>query len=142
MPTAAFNTFTNTKLVPAINANRAAIIEVKIGASKTLAAGTILGQVTATPGVYDAYANAGAGGLGVPLCVLQYAVTTDASGNITNWSGPFASVPADINVPAYEHGDFLCADIVGAPGLITSAITDGPMGKISQGTATTGIWSF
>lgn len=141
MPTAAFNTFTGKKLVPFINPHLSAVLEIKIAASKTLLAGTIMAEVTATPGVYDAYANGGAGGLAAPKGILMYDATTDASGNITNWSGPYASVPADINMPMYVAGVFLTTDIVGSPTIITTAMAEAlPMGKLIQGSATTGLY--
>lgn len=141
MPTAAFNTFTGKKLVPAINPAQSAVMEIKIGASKTLLNGTIMAEVTATPGIFDAYASGGAGGLGVPKGVLMYDVTTDGSGNITNLSGPFASVPADTNVPMYVKGVFFTTDIVGSPAIIGTAITDG-LGKLLQGSTTTGLYTL
>lgn len=137
MPTAATTTFTQSKVVPFINPNLAAVKDIKIGASKTLVAGTIMAQVTATPGVYDAYATGGAGGLGTPLGILMYDVTTDSNGVITSISGPFAVGQADMNVPMWYAGVFKCDDIHGDT--VAHAITDG-LGKIIEGDSLTGLW--
>lgn len=138
MPTAAIHTFSNAKLTSAINPGSADVKEIKIGASKTLVKGTIMAEVTATPGVYDAYANGGAGGLGAPKGLLMYDVTTDAAGLITNLSGPFAAISADINVPMYYRGVFKTGDITGD---IAEAINDG-MGKLLEGDVTAGLWEI
>lgn len=112
-------------------------MEIRVGASKTLVAGTIMAEVVATPGIYDAYAEGGAGGLDDPSCLLMYDVTTDSAGLITSISGPFAIGQADMNVPAYYRGVFQSADIHGDT--IAHAIADG-MGKLLQGDGTSGLW--
>lgn len=136
MPTTAVNTFNASKLVPFINPQNAMVKEIKIGASKTLAAGTIMAEVTTTPGVYDAYASGGAGGLGTPIGLLVNDVTTDSSGNITSINGMPVNVFPDINVPMYYKGVFNCADVKGDT--VAHMISSG-LGRLLEGDSLTGL---
>jgi hypothetical protein len=85
----------------------------------TYAAGTVLGEVTATPGTYKAYASGNSDGSQVPKVLLEYPCTVDASGNI---SQPGDVVTTRLDTPAYFAGTFKCSDIVGLDaGALTAA---------------------
>lgn len=111
MPTTAQNTYAFNRVDPFSNADdaMASLIREKFVASLTLAAGTIVGKVTAT-GLYKAYASGNADGSQIPVGVLQYAVTTDGSSNITNWN-EWGAQPT--TAPIYTQGEFLIADLTG-----------------------------
>jgi hypothetical protein len=84
MPTTAQHTWSaNTRLDPIFDAGRARVLNVALAASTTYARGTVLGEVTATPGTYKPYANANVDGSQTAKGVLAYACVTDASGNLT-----------------------------------------------------------
>ncbi len=107
------HTFTGQKLEPAINPDLARTITVKLAASLTLAAGTVLGRVTAT-NLWVAYATAAVDGSGVARAILQYPVATNASGH--HFIGGQAASehgPYELSVPAYDRGDFFVADLTG-----------------------------
>lgn len=119
---------------PLKNPDDANIDLVQLTASTVYPAGTVIAEVAATPGVYGPYATGGAGGLANPTHILQYSVTTDATGQIfmggaavSEWTQP---MPA---APAYRNGYFNCADII-APDTGWVA----KMGRLVQGTATAG----
>ena len=119
---------------PLKNPEDANIDLVQLNASVVYPAGTVIAEVTATPGVYGPYATGGAGGLANASLILQYSVATDASGNIfmgtgavSEWTQPMAAAPA------FRSGYFNCADII-APDTGWVA----KMGRLVQGTATAG----
>lgn len=98
----------------------------------TLLAGTILGEVTATPGVYGAYASGHADGTQNASHILRYTVTVDTSGNITGlneWGQAVTSVDA------WYVGDFRTQDLVG---LDANAVTK-LNGRLLEGSVTQGI---
>ncbi len=133
MPTTALNTYNaGLKLQPFMNPKEAQEIVVQLGNSLTLAAGTLLGEVTATPNVFRAYASGNVDGSQVPKVILSYPVTTDASGNI--------SIANEFGVtrkscPAYYKGTFATGDLVG---LDANAVT--VMGsRLAIGTTSSGV---
>lgn len=107
------DTFTGQKLEPYQNPQDARQIAIKIGASKTLAAGTVVARLAATE-LWDAYADGGAGGLEVARAILVYAVATDSGGKHF-LGGAAASENGESfpSVPAYISGDFLVGDLTG-----------------------------
>lgn len=107
------HTFTGKKLEPIMNPDQARTITVKIAASKTLTAGTVLGRIDAD-NTWQAYVDAAVDGSGVARALLQYDVMTDATGK--HFIGGQASSeqgPFELSVPAYDRGDFLVADLTG-----------------------------
>src|SRR5437660_782881 len=111
MPTAAISTWTpSNRLEPYVEPDQAPLINVALGNSLTLAKGTILGEVTATPGVYRAYAAGNVDGSQKAAVILSYTVTTDGSGNITiegEWGATRKAAPV------YIGGYFATADLTG-----------------------------
>ena len=78
--------------------------------------GTVLGEVTATPGTYKAYAAGSSDGSQIPKCLLIFPCITDATGLITygtvaGSAGELATVRK--NTPAYFSGPFRVNDLVG-----------------------------
>lgn len=128
MPTTATNTYSTDRLVPVYSPEEAKRIEVKLPASIAYAKGTILGEVTATPGTFKAYATAAGDGSGVAKLILEYACATDASGNITFGTtavgGPFGETR--LTAPAYYKGTFKTAELVqsGAGAIDADAVAD------------------
>lgn len=106
-------TFTAQKLEPYMNPEDAKTISIKLSASKTLAAGTVLGRKT-TGNTWEAYNDANSDGTEVAKAILQYAVATDASGNAffgTAASSEFGE--SSLTVPAYISGTFHLGDLTG-----------------------------
>lgn len=143
MPTSALYSFTQDVLVPVRNPHLAAEQAVKLKASTAFTKGTILGEIAATPGVYNTFDPNAADGTQQPKCILSYSVTTDSNGLPTLLGGVYP-LP-DNNVPAYTRGDFDCATIDTAMGdtgaLLTAAIAAANW-HLSAGTATAGIVSI
>jgi hypothetical protein len=132
MPTSATNTFSaNAKLQPYMDPENAREIEVQLGNSLTLAKGTILGEVTATPGVFKAYASGNVDGSQVAKVILSYGVTTDGSGNVTiaNDQGVTRKY-----APAYYSGTFATGDLTGL-----DATSLASLGHLVMGTTTSGV---
>lgn len=107
------HTFNETKLEPALHPEKALTISIKLAASLTLAAGTVLGRVT-TGNLWKAYSDAASDGTEVARAILQYAVATDADGKhyfggaATSEHGQY-----ELSVPAYVCGFFYDADLTG-----------------------------
>jgi hypothetical protein len=122
-------TFERNKLIALYHENKAQRMNVALGNSLTLAQGTVLGEVTATPGVYKAYASGNADGTQVAKCVLEYACTTDASGNIT-LDGEFGLTVKTVSAFLPNSGvAFSIADLTGLDATALTALG----GSIAQG---------
>jgi hypothetical protein len=111
MPTAAANTYAVQPITPFYRANGGLMITASFGASLTLAKGTLLGEITATPGEFKAYASGNVDGSQVPKAVLPWDITTDASKNITVGGGEFGLTSKTI--PVYGSGYFKTTELVG-----------------------------
>lgn len=135
MPTAPIATFGYGRVDPFREAEDAEIRNVNLKPSTVFAAGTIIGEITATPGTYGPYATGNVDGTQNPVGVLQYACATDAGGLIT-----FGSVAGQSEwgqtsraAPMYMSGYFRTEDLVG---LDAGAVTK--LGRLLQGTTTSG----
>lgn len=117
MPTTALFTFGVGILVPLKNPLFGTNTEVlQLKPSTTFLAGTLVGEITATPGVYGAYAAANVDGTQNPTHILQYSCVTDALGNVTFGGGPAGTSEwsqTSKGAPAFRSGYFNCADLVG-----------------------------
>jgi hypothetical protein len=138
MPTTATQTYSISGLKPAFDAATAfaGMINVSLKASTTYLAGTILGEVIATPGVYAPYANGASDGTQNASVILQYPCTTDASGNITE-PGEWGQTRK--SAPVYTHGTFYLQDLVltGSGALDTNGVED-LAGRIVEGSIASG----
>lgn len=136
MPTSAQNTFSFAdRLDPYYEANEAPTINVNLGNSLTLAKGTVLGELTATPGTFIAYASGNSDGSQTPKGILQYAVTTDGSGNITIANEQGLTQKA---APMYIGGIFRTTELTG---LDANAVTK-LGGNLITGTVADGLLQF
>ena len=138
MPSTAIYDFTNVKLEPAMAPDLARTISVLLKPSTTFVKGTILGEITASPGVYTNYDHTQNDGTQVPKGILAYDVVTDAAGNPTGLTYPYPPWP-DLGVPMYVKGFFNSADIWSATEL-AQALTVAGWGALVQGNATTGVF--
>jgi hypothetical protein len=111
MPTAAQNTYTDSKLQPSRHPELAFEERFQMTASTTFAKGQAVAIVTAT-GKLGIYADAGAGGLGVMRGVCPYAAVSDASGNITVMGGNVEGTTLE-SIPVFIGGYFFTADLTG-----------------------------
>lgn len=121
MPTAAQTTWSaNGRLDPMFRPERLSILHVQLPASVTLTRGTVLGEITASPGTYKAYANGNVDGSQVAKGILQYSVSTDASGNIT-MIGEHGLTQKSVPMIMPSGAIFKCAEL---SGLDAAAVTD------------------
>lgn len=121
MPTSAMLTFSGSaRLDPLFDFEDAVCIDVALpaasaaGLTRTYAQGTVLGEVTATPGTYAPYASGNADGSQNAAVLLKYEVTVDHSGNMwfgTGATGEFGQQMAA--VAAYMSGTFRIQDLTG-----------------------------
>lgn len=127
MPTSPTNIYGLQRLVPVYPLPDVARQPVKLPASVVYARGTVLGEVTATPGTFKAYASGNVDGSQTARCILEYDCATDASGNIT-FGGTAGVEPYGITrpvAPAYFIGSFKTAELVqsGAGAIDAGAVT-------------------
>jgi Bacteriophage lambda head decoration protein D len=132
MPTTSAVDYTAQRLVSFFNPEDARRITVKLPASVTYAKGTVLGELTASPGTYRNYLSGSADGSQVAKVILEYACTTDAAGLITWGNGEYYERQS--GTPAYYSGTFQTADLVGLDAGAVSAL-----GKLISGSVTDGI---
>jgi hypothetical protein len=136
MPTTAIATFGAGRVDPLKDPRDADIEVVNLKVSTSFAAGTVLGEITASPGVYGPYASGNSDGTQNPTHILQYQCVTDASGNVTFGAGPAGTSEwgrTEKGAPAYRSGEFSCADLTG---LDANAVTK--LGRLVQGTVSAG----
>lgn len=136
MPTSAIATFGAGRVDPIKDWEDANVEVVNLKASTTFAAGTVIGEITASPGTYGAYASGNVDGTQNPVGILQYACVVDASGNITFGAGPAGTSEwgeTYKGAPMYRSGEFSCADLTG---LDANAVTK--LGRLVQGTTSAG----
>jgi hypothetical protein len=131
-------TYTGVKLEPAYYPETAKTLAVKLPNSVNYARGTVLGEVTATPGVYKAYASGSSDGSQVPKCILTFDCQTDSSGNIT-LSGTSGTAGDEwgakqLSVAAYVAGYFKTSELTGLDAnavtvlggnLVSGSVSDG-----------------
>jgi len=137
MPTVVQSYWSATRLQPLYRPGQTQQISVKLPASVTYPAGQVLGEVTATPGVYKAYLAAATDGSQNPMVLLEYSCTTDAAGNISQ-GGDFGQVYS--STPAYMPTNLsvLAAELTGLDAAGLSKMG----GVILEGTITSGTILF
>lgn len=131
MPSSASYTYDMSKrLDPVMEADDAAEISVNL-ADGTYAQGTVLGELTATPGKFKAYATGNSDGSQTAKAILRYACTV-ASGVITI-ADEQGVTPA--SVPAFYRGVFRSEALTG----LDSGGLEDLNGALVLGDLTTGI---
>jgi hypothetical protein len=113
MPTT-LATYNAAKLEPASFPQDARMDAASLAPSLDLAAGTVLGKITAT-GKLAAYSTSLTNGLGVAVAILAYDTSTDADGK--HYLGD-SDVPSETNLPhndcqVYVAGTFRTTDLTG-----------------------------
>lgn len=136
MPTTATWIFGGVKLEPFRDPESAQLMNVKIPASTTIAKGTVLGEITASPGVFKAYNNANVDGSEVARAIMCYDVISDASGNITIGSQVGGGMFGETfpYCPVYRSGEFKTTDLTG---LDAAGVTD--LGRLVSGSVADGV---
>jgi hypothetical protein len=126
MPTTPIQTWGMGRLDPFLEAEEADEQAVNLIPSTTFLKGTLLGELTATPGLFKAYASGNADGSQVPKCVLRYDCVTDAAGLITLGGGPTGvsehAGEKTRSVDAFYSGIFKTTDIVGLDAAAVTAM--------------------
>jgi len=137
MPAAAQDTYaiSANRLDPILDAEEASLININIGPSLTLARGTVMGETTATPGLFKPYASGNVDGTQIPKGVLQYACTTDASSNITIANEFGVTQKA---APLYVSGIFKTTDLTGLDANAVAVL----QGRYITGVLADGILAF
>lgn len=117
MPTTPIQTWGMGRLDPMYAPEEALEQAVSLAPNLTLLKGTVLGELTATPGTFKAYASGNADGSQVPKCILRYDCVSDATGNITLGGGPAGTAEhpgqTSKNVDAFFSGYFKTSELVG-----------------------------
>jgi hypothetical protein len=117
MPTTPIQTWGMGRLDPFLEPDEASEQAVNLIPNTTFVKGTVLGELTATPGTFKAYASGNADGSQVPKCILRYDCVTDASGFVTYGSGPAGTSehPGEKtrSIDAFYSGIFKTTDLVG-----------------------------
>lgn len=132
-------TYTRKVIQPLWNAKGAIEMPVNLPASIVYVAGTILGEVVASPGTYKAYDSDNTDGSEDPVGILAEDCATDASGNITFGSAAGTSMGTSKTAPMWIKGDFDTREILqsGAGSIDATAVA--ALGKLIQGTTAAGI---
>ena len=141
MSNTAVNVFGNQKLEPYYAGVPHLLENVNLPPSVVYPRGTLLGELTATPGTFSAYATAGVDGSQFPKAILAYDVTTDAAGNtLIAGLAPFGLMAGTPTAPVYFAGAFRSEDLrqTGA-GAIDAGAVAGPYMKIISGTIVAGV---
>jgi len=144
MATSPMNVFSNQKLEPYYETPTPAEDVVTLPASISYLRGTLLGEVTATPGTFKAYTSGASDGSQRPQRILAFDCTTDASGNVTltSTAGQVGGYLGQTQrgAPAYMKGAFRCEDLVqsGAGAIDANAITTGYL-LLKNGTVAAGV---
>lgn len=131
MPTGYVNAYTNIRVEPAFDPESALMKHCNL-ATGTYAAGTVIGELTATPGTFKAYLSGASDGSQIPKGILRYGCVVDGSGNISLGDDLGSKTKS---IEFYIAGYFQSQDLIG---LDANALTV-MNGRIVQGTITTGV---
>lgn len=119
MPVLPVHTFGNAELIPAVAHDQYPAPQINVAlAQGAYVTGQVLGELTATPGKFGAYADANVDGTGVAKVILERPATVDAQGNIAQ-EGEHGATRKHAAV--YVAGCFRESDLVG---LDANAVAD------------------
>lgn len=116
MPTTPIQTWGMGRLDPFMEPEEASEIAVNLAPNLTLGKGTLLGEITATPGIFKPYATGNSDGSENPKLVLRYDCVSDASGFVTFGGGPAGTSEhgeKTRSVDGFYSGIFKTTDLVG-----------------------------
>ena len=138
MSTTATNIYASGGLQPAFPKPDVLPLAVKLKPNTAFPAGCVLGEITATPGVYGPYAAANTDGTQTPKGLLKYGCTTDANGYFS-----YGEYDTQQNAPAFFVGSFLTADLPQTgPGAIDANAVTAATWRLVQGSVVSGIVSL
>jgi hypothetical protein len=139
MPTTPISTWGMGRLDPFMDPDEAHEIAVNLKPSTTYAKGTLLGELTATPGVFAPYTSGAADGSQNPKLLLRHDCVTDAQGYITYGSGPAGTSEhlgqVSRSTDAFYSGTFKTQDV---PNLDQAALDK--IGRLISGVLANGIF--
>jgi hypothetical protein len=142
MPTAPVDSWGLDRLDPFMEPDEASEVAVNLKPSTAYPKGTLLGEITATPGIFAPYASGNTDGTEIPKLILRHSCVTDANGVITYGTsvttGQFGPEPPSKVTDAYYSGIFKTTDI---PGLDAAAVT-AMKARLISGTLAAGIIAF
>lgn len=111
MPLLPTTTFSCSELLPAVPHESYPSFEINGNlAPGTYVAGQVLGELTATPGTFGAYATANVDGTGVAKAIMRYPATVDPQGNVSQEGEHGATRKF---APMYVAGAFRETDLTG-----------------------------
>lgn len=117
MPTSPIQTWGMGRLDPHMDAEKAQEQAVNLIPNTTFVKGTVLGELTATPGTFKAYATGNVDGSQIPKCILRYDCVTNATGFITLGGGPAGTSehPGETtrSIDAFFSGVFKTTELTG-----------------------------
>jgi hypothetical protein len=112
-----------------------AVSEVVALATGTYPAGQVIGELTATPGTFAAYAAANSDGSQVAKMILRYAYIANADGTVNPGNAAAGELgQTERGAIAWRAGAFKTVDVVG---LDANAV--GQLGKLARGTVADGL---
>jgi hypothetical protein len=120
MPTTPIATWSGKRVDPYMDPDDALEAAIQLKPSTVYLAGTVLGEIAATPGVFAPYATGASDGSQIPKMILPQDCSTDAAGLITGADAPLGDTRKDVH--AFFAGTFRTNDLVGldAGGLTAS----------------------
>lgn len=116
MPLAAITTWGAAELLPVYNAEDAWCIPANLPTLVSYPKGTVLGELTASPGTYAAYASGNSDGTQTPKAISRWDCATDAAGQITIGSTTAGVAPyglTQLSVDVYVQGVFKTSELTG-----------------------------
>jgi hypothetical protein len=127
-------TYNATKLKPYADPESAITESVPFSATKTIAKGTVLGQVTST-GKYEAYDGTVSTGVEVARAICMYDITTDGSGNVTIANDKGLT---HTTAPIYIGGIFRTNELTG----LDDDAVEQLAGQLTSGDVSDGVLKF
>lgn len=127
MPTTPYLSFTYNRLDPLFNEEDARPMPVMLKGPNTYLPGTILGEITATPGVYAPWNANAVDGTQNPKVWTRLQTAVDAN-NLVTWPGDFQNVGRPF-IDVYRSGTFKLDQILGLNAVALEALA----GRVVEG---------
>jgi hypothetical protein len=108
---------------------------VRLAANASYPAGTLLGELNASPGVYAAYNSQASDGTELARGILEFDCATFADGTMTiGWLATNTDETVYSDAPMFVKGSFATGDLLG---LTEAAVAQ--LGRLIEGTVTSGV---